>query len=841
MSGATFTPGAEWQDVPEGATFTPGAEWQDVPEGAILSPGCQVEMDQTTGRRRARRLDPDLDEAARFLELLDPDAEFFVFQTFTDDPELKASYGQHDPFAKTFGGTLERCSETLTEWNREKSVGVFVTVNETRGHRRKAEFVTRVRAMCVDLDGAPLEPVLACPLEPHCIVESSPGKFHAYWLVDGLSLDQFEPVQRAGAARFGGDRKVCDLPRVMRLAGFWHHKGEPFRTRIYQDSARSPYSAEEILAEFPPVAGGRQGGKGRTLDFSRAGEEEGYVPDDKLIAGIITGEHFHDGLRNLACRYAKRRMRRDDVLKTVRGFMDASSNPRDARWQARYDAIERLVDSAVDWTAAFDAARREPPPEGWRQPAESERAPYPLEAFPIVLADAVREYQAHGKQPTDLIATSALVASAVAVQGLTDVRRDRLLLGTTSIYALVLADSGERKSSADEIFVAPIREAEHELLQEIGEQIKEAQHTHSVWMAKKEGLQARIKEKTKQGKSNDADQAERELKQLGDEPPIPPVPFILHEDATPEALARDLVRGWPSGALWSAEGGSILNSWAMADEKASVRLGAMLNKLWSREDYRSSRITREPIWLQGRRLSASIMVQPGVFARFLSANAGAARTTGLLARFLVCQPLSTMGTRLYQEPHDDGPAVARYGRTIKGLLHRPLPLDDEGRIDPPCLELSTGAKACWVDFFNAVEVELPGELEDVRDIASKIADQAVRLAAIFHVLEQGLEGPIEEDVMSRAVTVTSWYLVEMKRVLGLADVTVEEAHGRVLLSFLKKKGGPVWIKDITHEIGSRAIRSSAKVRDTAIEWLCDCGLARKFQMQGRTYVEANGE
>jgi hypothetical protein len=36
-------------------SFGPGADWFDVPPGAVLPPGCEIKMDMTTGRQRARR------------------------------------------------------------------------------------------------------------------------------------------------------------------------------------------------------------------------------------------------------------------------------------------------------------------------------------------------------------------------------------------------------------------------------------------------------------------------------------------------------------------------------------------------------------------------------------------------------------------------------------------------------------------------------------------------------------------------------------------------------------------------------------------------------------------
>ncbi len=92
--------------------------------------------------------------------------------------------------------------------------------------------MTRVRALFVDLDGAPLLPVLEHTSPPDIIVESSPGKWHAYWRVQDCPLDQFKSAQHRLAAQFQGDTSVCDLPRVMRLPGFFHHKADPYMTRL---------------------------------------------------------------------------------------------------------------------------------------------------------------------------------------------------------------------------------------------------------------------------------------------------------------------------------------------------------------------------------------------------------------------------------------------------------------------------------------------------------------------------------------------------------------------------------------------------------------------------------
>ncbi len=101
--------------------------------------------------------------------------------------------------------------------------------------------------MFADTDGAPLEPLKV--LEPHIIVQSSPGKWHVYWLVDvDFPLDMFTPIQKAIAAKYGTDDKVNDLSRVMRLPDFYHCKGEQEMVTLEQINKKLPrYSYGQII------------------------------------------------------------------------------------------------------------------------------------------------------------------------------------------------------------------------------------------------------------------------------------------------------------------------------------------------------------------------------------------------------------------------------------------------------------------------------------------------------------------------------------------------------------------------------------------------------------------
>jgi hypothetical protein len=176
-------------------------------------------------------LTPNIPAAHAFLTLLDPRG-IFTFQTFDDDKKRKTG-----GLARVFHGTLAQRAPMLVKMQKN-GAGVFVMVNEGDGivHDgkktcRDGASVVQVRALWADLDGSPLQPVLDAH-HPDIVVESSSDRWHAYWLTNDCPLADFKVRQQQIAAKFKGDPKVCDLPRVMRLPGFFHQKDVPFMTRM---------------------------------------------------------------------------------------------------------------------------------------------------------------------------------------------------------------------------------------------------------------------------------------------------------------------------------------------------------------------------------------------------------------------------------------------------------------------------------------------------------------------------------------------------------------------------------------------------------------------------------
>jgi hypothetical protein len=181
-------------------------------------------------------------DAERFLALLAP-GERVTFQTF-DESGMRR--GQ---LSRVLHGTLAEHAGTLTQLNA-RGAGVYWMVSAGDGNGRKASNVQRVRALFVDLDGAPLQPVRAAPLQPHCVVETSPGRWHAYWRVADCPLADFRLLQKALIEQFNADTKPIDLPRVMRLPGFDHRKREPYRSHLIAVCDSPQYTLAQFRAAF---------------------------------------------------------------------------------------------------------------------------------------------------------------------------------------------------------------------------------------------------------------------------------------------------------------------------------------------------------------------------------------------------------------------------------------------------------------------------------------------------------------------------------------------------------------------------------------------------------------
>lgn len=224
-------------------------------------------------------------DTTAFLALFPGQQTFQTFADRKDDPTL---------------ARIEYGVEVLPALN-DRGAGIFLMINEGDGRGRSNENVTRIRAFFSDFDGAELPQVW--PLAPSIIVESSPGKFHTYWLLSeapALDNQAFNRQQEALARVVGSRPNDCKgMSRVMRIPGFTHHKNGAVPSRLLGAEGHL-YSLADIVQAFPlPAALSTP----RAAYHAPASSADVPTPQ-KIMEVILSRADMQEGRNNTAFKLA---------------------------------------------------------------------------------------------------------------------------------------------------------------------------------------------------------------------------------------------------------------------------------------------------------------------------------------------------------------------------------------------------------------------------------------------------------------------------------------------------------------------------------------------------------
>lgn len=477
--------------------------------------------------------------------------------------------------------------------------------------------------------------------------------------------------------------------------------------------------------------------------------------------------------------------------------------------------------------------------ESWPKPqsltAKIDPTPYPIESLPHDIQKAVNEVFKFVKAPISLVACSALSAISCVVQPYVNIKRAEKLESPSSLFMLVIADSGERKSTVDNFFTQTLRDFQNEQAESAKSDINQYEAELSAWSAQRDGILAEIKKAA--GTGDSADHLKLNLTEIQNNKPEPPkVLKLLLGDETPEKLASRLANEWPSSGVISSEAGVVFGSHGMGKDSIMRNL-SLYNILWDGGTLEIGRKTTESFSVCGARLTMGLQIQETTLRKFFDQSGDLARGTGFLARFLIAWPESTQGTRMFEEAPKDWPSLTAFNRRIREILEYKVPIHD-GKLQPRTLELSAKAKKAWIDFHDSIEVKLSrgDELYDVRDVASKAADNAARLAALFHVVKNGIDGQVDLESFESANRIVAWHLHESRRFFGELALPVELADAarldKYLLEYCKINNTHIVGKRIASQYGP--VRKKEKL-DDALSVLCEFDRV-KVDKDGKRFI-----
>ena len=386
------------------------------------------------------------------------------------------------------------------------------------------------------------------------------------------------------------------------------------------------------------------------------------------------------------------------------------------------------------------------------------------------IAHAVFEVEEKTKAPLALIATTALAASAAAVQLAFDVKRPNHLTGPTSLYALTIAESGERKSTVDKFFFGVFRDFDNEVY------------------------------RTRQSDTNSS---------------VSNKPFrLIYSDTTPHAFLRGLHENSASALLLEDEAGRIFNGRMVSD------LG-LLNKAWGGDDLYVDRVSNS-FRVLNPRVGISWMVQPDVFEKYMQKKGDQIRTIGFLPRCLIAWPESRMGFRneslRFANPDKYSNSLARWEAVVTDLLQRELKIHNthQNLRSRPAIEFSE--EAGWR--FHRFQGEMEALMQPNRDFfhcreyAAKVAENCARIAAVIHIFDGGEGSKISEYTVDRAVDIAWSYACEYKRIFQPpSHQQIEEAYGKILWNWLDeyfRSNGTNWVyRTFVLQFGPNLLRKAA--------------------------------
>lgn len=364
--------------------------------------------------------------------------------------------------------------------------------------------------------------------------------------------------------------------------------------------------------------------------------------------------------------------------------------------------------------------------------------------------------------------------------------------GPCSLYLLTLAESGEGKTFLSRLLMRPFYSQIEKMQLEYRDRLTIYKRQHRIWKTSLQGFDANQRQAIKNGKGVEDAQVQLDEHYKG-EPKRPVEPKFSYQDVTFKALIQ--------GLSLHAEAGIIMDE-AISFFRSGLKnhLG-LLNKGWDGGKYSFDRTDGENYELP-LCLMLSLMIQPGVFSNYLEKHGEMAKSSGLLARFLVMKVKSSIGQRNSRIDEEGLNAVlAPFYDHIQGLLSLLEARFYDDSIPKDQLRLSDDAKMFLQEKQREIEQAiLPGgKYSHIRDFASKAIEQALRLATIMtFYLTKPTGGSSAADLIytkiidarqiRNALTIVDWYLQQASDLFyPLSERYRFECDVRSLWSFIVKR------------------------------------------------------
>ncbi|RKG40719.1 DUF3987 domain-containing protein [Acinetobacter sp. WCHAc060007] len=786
--------------------------------------------------------------------------ESFTLQTFDDSAQ------RNKALAKVYNGNLNQCFSELLRLN-EQGAGVFVTVNQTDGKGRKKENIVRVRALYVDFDKFNMErtgDLVNLDLPPNMVIESSKGKHHAYWVLgknSDIPLEQFTALQKRLIAYFindGADKGIHDLPRVMRLAGFKHQKGEAFTTRV-DHLERRHYTAEQVInfVQSLPIQEIEKKEKPIAHEAQPTLNTFSIIPLSYEQAKLHANGRWHEIFSKLGyvlptsqCEHTpcpmcggKDRFRFDNQGGNGTFICGQGAGQETIGG----DGFDLLVHGGMSKAQALQAVNDVLASMGLIQPSKakdtntwqaviplsksiSKATPFPIQDLPIIVREASEAIAEYVQAPIAMAVMCVLGTLSHLAQAEVNAPKPVDLNGQgepCSLFLITEGGSGSRKSSCKDIADRVLKDIDFKRNQSYQDELQTWKKIFSSKKAKTDKQEF-----------------------LASNPP-PQDPRTLFNDITFESLAGLYIDGVVrDGSINTDEAAQFFGGHSMKGDTANSVLGGF-TKLFDDgfvQRQRSKSNENGSGSAYGVRLTFNLQGQREILNSELKDPIK--REQGFLPRFLFTAPDSLAGERQQsasfreQSKHVYKDArLIRYWERCKELANVdgiPRILDDTGMIDVfkrRAIQFDTEAYQIDLDFYNECESnQAKGKpYESIKPFASRASQLARRLATVLAYFEG--EQYITAHIMQSACSLLRHSLAEWIRYADLE--TNETTPSQKLWEWLAKQKDFKIMRSKLQTSAPIAVRKNKDVLNLALQELEECNYIKNISINGKQYIEKN--
>ncbi|WP_333981573.1 DUF3987 domain-containing protein [Burkholderia gladioli] len=370
--------------------------------------------------------------------------------------------------------------------------------------------------------------------------------------------------------------------------------------------------------------------------------------------------------------------------------------------------------------------------------------PYPLDAFPVLVRDAISEIHADSNIALEILGAAALGAMSLVCQGTTDVRvQANDPPSPCSLFLLTVAEPDSGKSYAMKLFNRAAAKFEEQRSKEIEQANATLPGRLAAWRAVEKKLTKEL------GRAElgtpEFDDRQRILVAHHKAMPVKlPEKQLILTKATSAGIREMLLKNNGNMGIFAPDAGNVINGPAFNEMQ-------ILSGVWSGEDVRDG-LASGSLPLKDPRLTLLLMVQDSEFQKFMKNRGMAALGNGMLSRFMVMRApqVDTTENNLLKEKIN----------LLADRLHQLLSCATQSSTTREVLDFSGPAQTYWKeqrgDWRRTGQRE--GWSDGKRYFGSRLSWQMARIAALFHRVEGQEDGVISLDSVYGAKKLCDWYL-----------------------------------------------------------------------------------